>query len=155
MKNIKLREANINDSEMLLHWRNDPAARQASFNSKLVGEKEHQKWFRAVLRDPKRKIYVAENAAGEKIGMIRMDIANGGNVEISINLAPEMRGKGYGKAIISEACRQRKGSRFFVARAKEMNHASVKVFEKAGFVKLFDYLDERRRKIIVLLWSKK
>lgn len=149
MTEIKLRPAEWADSEDLLSWRNDPDTRRVSFDQGIVKAEQHKNWLEKTLSGTTRRLIIAEKLTGEKIGMVRLDFEGTSFVEISINLAPNMRGQGYGSLLIAKVC-QEQSDLTFLARAKESNPASVKAFEKAGFTKLFSYDDCKNGKIIIL-----
>ena len=149
MLEIKLRPAEWTDCEELFNWRNDPETRRASFDNGMVDYDQHKKWLATTLASLTHRLIIAENSNGEKLGMIRFDLVGERFAEVSINLAPNMRGQGYGSIIITKACQEQAGL-IFLARAKEANPASVRVFEKAGFARLFSYNDTKQSKIIVM-----
>lgn len=139
--NVKLQKATEGDCEALFRWRNDPLTRESSLNSGVIQYEKHCEWFTAVLTDPKKLIYIAVNEKGQKIGNVRFDTRSKKVLEISVIIAPEQRGKGYGSRIISLACAENLG-KLIIARVKKGNAASVKAFKKAGF---FDILDWQHR----------
>ena len=149
MSEIKLRKATLKDSPDVLCWRNDPVAVAVSFNKKLVDKLEHKQWFAKVLKDKRRRLFIAVSKSGEKIGVIRFDLINNKFAEVSINLEPSMRGKGYGAKIIDLGTRKMKGINL-LARTKESSSASIRVFEKAGYSRLFDYIDKTQDFVQVL-----
>ncbi|MFA5114012.1 MAG: GNAT family N-acetyltransferase [Candidatus Margulisiibacteriota bacterium] len=149
MTTIKLRKAVPADSADILNWRNDPATVKVSFNQAPVGAAEHEKWFAGAFSDPRRRLLIAESERGEKIGLLRFDLLGTSFAEVSINLAPAQRGKGFGAPLIAQGCRAMAGCSL-IARAKESNPASVKVFEKAGFTRLFAYEDAGQGTVLVL-----
>lgn len=135
---LNLRRAAPEDSADVLRWRNDPVTIAASLSRAEVDLAEHEKWYASVLDDPARVLLIAEDRAGKKIGLVRFDKVASGFAEISINLAPEMRGQGYGAILIEKGCRQLP-DQCFIARVKVSNLASISVFKKAGFTELFSY----------------
>jgi len=149
MSEYTLRKAKPEDCDELLRWRNDAESRGASFNQSIIRPEAHAQWFSAILVDKRRRIMIAIGPQGERAGMVRFDMLNGNYIELSINLAPEMRGRGLGVEIIKLACQKMPGTNF-IARTKEVNPASLKTFSKAGFVRLFDYNDVEHGKVVVL-----
>ena len=69
---IKLRKATVNDSTLLLSWRNDEATRANSLESAFITYDQHEKWFLASLQNRNRQIFIAI-FDGQPIGMIRFD----------------------------------------------------------------------------------
>ena len=89
---------------------------------------------------------------------MRIDVKNKWLSEISINVAPHWREKGIGRGILSQAIKEfsfnRKKERFFLARVKQANIASLKLFSGVGFFKIFDYMDKEAGKVSVLGYPK-
>ena len=92
---MKIREANIDDSNDIFEWRNDPITRQMSFNSDVVTFSTHNKWFENSLHNKNRYLLIAEEE-GRKISVVRFDIKEEkSTAEININLNPLERGKRF------------------------------------------------------------
>lgn len=127
-ENIGLRSATIRDADLLLQWRNDPITRESSRNSNMVGEEEHVSWLRSVLEDPRRKLFIAEEA-GLAVGTVRADWHND-LVELSWTVSAEARGRGVGKRMVKLLAEQISGP--VCAEVKPGNMASVKIAEYAG-----------------------
>ncbi|MDV7339049.1 GNAT family N-acetyltransferase [Terasakiella sp. A23] len=135
---LVFRCAKLEDSRLLWEWRNDPVTRQSSRNQDIVPWESHQKWFAQSLLSTTRRIYLCQKGS-QAVGMVRFDKLPGEAYEISVNIAPEMRGRGIGAEVI------RQGTHFFVgsqlnaeeaeirAVVNEQNPASQKAFKKAGF----------------------
>jgi UDP-2,4-diacetamido-2,4,6-trideoxy-beta-L-altropyranose hydrolase len=130
---VRLRPATFEDSALLLSWRNDPVTRAQSLTPGMVGKAQHENWYRETLASQTRKIFVCMNESGEAVGTIRMDAIEGG-AELSWAVAPECRGRGYGKAMLAEALKAVRGRVF--ARIKSANEASVKMVAGLGFKKI-------------------
>ena len=45
---IYLREATIEDRDLLYEWANDPETRRASFNTDRINYEEHCRWFERI-----------------------------------------------------------------------------------------------------------
>ena len=124
-----VRRATAEDALDVLDWRNDEVARVMSRTQDMVEEAGHLAWFSEAINDPRRKLLIGE-IDGDKIGMVRFD--QGEETEISINLNPLFRGRGLGFALLSVALAYSSGP--VSAQIKEENLASVRLFERAGFV---------------------
>jgi RimJ/RimL family protein N-acetyltransferase len=114
---------------------NEPAVREASFNSSPIELDDHRAWFAARLASPDCAIFIAEDEAAEPVGVIRFD-CDGGEAVVSITVAQARRGRGYAHAIISAGCRALADERDverFVAETRPEHHASQRAFTKAGF----------------------
>lgn len=134
---LRLRDAQPEDCDLVFQWANDPVARSASFHMDPITWEEHTLWFGAQFRDEKSVFWIAVTAEGEPIAQIRFDIREG-EAEISISLGPDFRGYGWGERLLRMACRelfrQRKADRIR-ALVKKDNPASQRSFERAGFTR--------------------
>ena len=130
-----LRAANINDRYLTWKWANDPVTRSQSFTTGVIDWDDHKIWFESVLSDPDSYFFIAiEN--GTPVGVIRFN-KKAGNAEISVNIAPEQRGKGYGSNVIkmgSTALFNATNVEVINAYIKPDNTASKNAFIKAGYV---------------------
>lgn len=90
--NVDLRPASIEDADLLLAWRNEPATRAASRSLHAVPETEHASWLTELLEDPHRHLWVAE-LAGDPVGQVRFDRVADGAYEISVSVAANHRSK--------------------------------------------------------------
>jgi RimJ/RimL family protein N-acetyltransferase len=118
----------MEDADLLLRWRNDPATRRASRNSAVISKSEHLAWLSRSLQDKSRKLYIAETN-GRPVGTIRTDEQQGA-CELSWTVAPEMRGRGLGKKMVALAAHRIKVP--LRAAVKSGNSASVRIAEHAG-----------------------
>lgn len=133
---ITLRRAGVEDARVLWVWRNDPVTRAMSLQTDPVTWDTHREWFARSLQNPARVIWVAE-AGGEPVATVRLDDLGSGQAEISINVAPEARGRGIGPAVLRLATDQaisETGYNEVVARIRSANAASVRAFERAGYL---------------------
>lgn len=146
---ITLRKAVENDTKDLFDWRNDQDTRNASIDDRPINYQDHEKWMKNVINDRNRLLYIAEEK-GAKIGMVRFDI-EGEIAEVSINLAPNMRGKGYGARLLDMAHQKlnaEKKNLVVSAKVKASNMASIKTFLKAGYKKTTEKEDKRDQGIL-------
>ena len=96
--NLSLRRATIEDARDVLRWRNDPATRENSFNKAEIDLNSHLAWFERKLNQKECLMFIMMDD-GQKVGNIRLDVTDGVG-EISYMIAPEYRGKGYGKKML-------------------------------------------------------
>ena len=89
---INVRPANPKDCNDIFLWRNDINTRKMSTNMGNLDFDEHKSWFFDSLNYPQRLILICEDYKN-KIGMVRFDLIES-KALISINLRPEIRGKG-------------------------------------------------------------
>jgi RimJ/RimL family protein N-acetyltransferase len=125
-----LREAKFDDWEILLKWRNDPTARENSFNQNEISELNHKLWFMDSLMNDYRKIYILEENS-TPVGTIRVDKIDLDKYILSWNISPDHRKKGYGVKILEIYLENKTGE--FIAEIKPENIASIKMVEKNKF----------------------
>lgn len=119
----------------ILQWRNDSLARDMSRNGSLIAEEEHRVWFRKALRNPDCCLMIGEYS-GVSVGMVRFNREEGCEWEVSINVAPEMRGKGVGKKLLIAAMSHfaaKHSGASLSAEIRPLNKASQHLFESVGF----------------------
>lgn len=133
------RAATADDARDVWAWRNDPLTRAMSRNSDEVAWAGHEAWFLRTLADPAVTLLIGE-ADGEKVGMVRFD--HGPETEVSINVNPACRARGYGLTLLEQGIAHVGGEIF--AEIKDENVASRRMFERAGF-RLIATLDGRGR----------
>jgi RimJ/RimL family protein N-acetyltransferase len=128
---LSLRNATIADASLLFAWRNDPITRLNSHNPAALVFESHVAWLRAILADPARQVFIAEEG-GRPVGTVRVDREADDSAELSWTVAPEARGRGIAKYMVrlvadrvSQTCSLR-------AEVKAGNAASIKVAEAAG-----------------------
>lgn len=133
---MRIRPVTIDDADMLLAWRNDPETRAASRNTALVEPAEHAAWLRAVIDEPSIMLLIAVDDTGSAVGHVRF-VPTGEGYEVSIVIAPEHRGHGYGREVLRTAqeafqeVHQRESVRAYV---RSENLASHRMFRAAGYV---------------------
>jgi RimJ/RimL family protein N-acetyltransferase len=133
---IELRPARPDDGGRLFAWANDPATRAASFDREPIPWQAHLAWLAAVLGDPDRRLWIAEEA-GVPVGQLRVDRMEGGVGVVSIGLAPGARSRGLGRAVLRiglAAAVHELGIRRARAVVVSSNLPSRRLFEGAGFV---------------------
>lgn len=99
--NAYLREVTMEDAEMILKWRNDVVTRENSFFKDEIALETHKNWLSGKLTDENCALYILEDG-GECVGHLRIDkIGEVG--ELSYMIAPDRRGRGYGRKMIELA----------------------------------------------------
>ncbi|MFH1443922.1 MAG: GNAT family N-acetyltransferase [Candidatus Peregrinibacteria bacterium] len=134
---LHLRPVTQEDSRLLWEWANDPVVRAVSFSTDVIPWDKHEQWLKRKLQDEHCRMYIALNEESTPVGQIRFDIREDNEAEVDVHLAPALRGKGYGTALITEGlCAFFASSDAQTAHSfiKEDNLASRNVFLKAGFV---------------------
>lgn len=131
--NVILRPVTLADLELIYEWANDPVTRLNSINQNTITLEEHKKWFNAKLDNSDVHMYILEDM-GKPVGQVRIDVANNAG-EISYSIAPNHRGRGYGKSIIALAEKEAQSIpiKELEAVVKKDNVPSQQVFIKNGW----------------------
>jgi RimJ/RimL family protein N-acetyltransferase len=130
---IGIREDTINDAKILFDWANDLETRDNSFNSEIIDWNNHIRWFKNKLNDPASIIYILHT--NEKpVGVVRFEVNE--TTIIGVTVTPNCRGMGLGTEILKTACNTfwKNNTDSILAYIKKGNIASLRVFEKAGFI---------------------
>lgn len=132
---VAARPATMDDSSLLLRWRNDPETREVSRSSSGITWSDHTAWYRRVLEDPSRELYVVERDE-VPVGTVRFDALEADEWEVSITLAPEARGHGLARPVLTAgdaAFTQRHPGTTLVAAVLPGNLPSQRLFARAGY----------------------
>jgi RimJ/RimL family protein N-acetyltransferase len=135
-QDCRLRPAEPADVYQLWHLANDPDTRASSFHSEQIPLEGHIAWFRTKLESPSSVMWVCEQA-GAVVGQVRFDKDTGDTGVVSISLLPEARDRGIAVRMLVETMAEatrRLGASRLEALVKKGNPASVRLFEKAGFI---------------------
>jgi RimJ/RimL family protein N-acetyltransferase len=139
---ISLRKANESDLNTIYEWANDELTRKNSFSSEQIQFENHKIWWYSKMKNTNADYYICE-VEGKPAGIVRFDKDNQSeHFIIGITIAPIFRGKGLSDRFLKLSCFE-----FFKthndtvnAYIKKTNVASVKAFEKAGFIYVEDTL---------------
>jgi UDP-2,4-diacetamido-2,4,6-trideoxy-beta-L-altropyranose hydrolase len=132
---VSLRRATLADARRIWLWRNEPAARSASFSTGEVPWDVHQRWFAGRVDSPTTHLWIASDPSGRELGYARFDLSER-IAEISVALDASTRGEGWGRAVIRAACERELESGAVdrvIAHVKLENDASLAAFRAAGF----------------------
>jgi len=139
---LQIVKAGISHSRDIWEWRNDPVSRSLSRQTERVEWNEHKSWYQKYLDNKKSYLYIGiknETSHNIPIGVIRFDLMdfNQKYYEVSINIAPNSRGKGYGSLLL------KRGTKKFIkdvdkcirlyAEIKVDNLLSIGLFTSAGY----------------------
>ncbi|WP_423205146.1 UDP-2,4-diacetamido-2,4,6-trideoxy-beta-L-altropyranose hydrolase [Pseudomonas kribbensis] len=132
---LKMREATLDDAQLLFDGRNAEAVRRWSLESGVIEWSQHLNWLNASLRNPQRLLLIAEADDGP-VGVLRYDL-RGFEAEVSLYLLEGRFGLGWGRALLA------RGEAFVTAHRPQLtaisaqvlpaNQASLNVFRDAGF----------------------
>lgn len=111
-----------------------------SIHRGVVSPAEHAEWFARTLASDQRMLLIGEDAGlAAPIGVCRFDADDSrwNSCEVSLAVAPERRGRGYGRALLTASLSRLRAERATVteirAVVRDENTASLHVFEVAGF----------------------
>ena len=121
-----LRLATEDDLAFLLRLRNDEETRAWSNTREEITAKAHRDWFNKTTD----RILVAE-VDNQAVGTVRF-VRHPEKLEMGIVIAPEHRGKGYAKEMISLAAQEAWAP--VEAYVRIGNDRSLRSFKSAGFI---------------------
>jgi RimJ/RimL family protein N-acetyltransferase len=132
---ITLRKATMDDMQMVYNWRNHINIRKCSRNNEEIDIQQHQRWFREVLDDQDRLLLIGSLDTRD-IAVLRYDIDDN-QAEVSVFLAPDEMGRGYGKALLAAGEKyilaNRPDVKSVIADVMAENKVSQKLFESSGY----------------------
>lgn len=135
-----LRPANKSDLGITFLWATDPLIRKNSFNQSTITKSDHEKWFNAKISSVSCFYYILLDN-GRAVGSIRFDICNDiGTISYLIDSA--YHGRGYGRDILDKGIMKIKANckevKILEGWVKNENTASIRIFEKLKFRKMYD-----------------
>ncbi|RZD47024.1 MAG: hypothetical protein CXT78_03045 [Thaumarchaeota archaeon] len=137
--NITLRRALIEDSKMILDWRNESTTIPWMGSAQSLSFNEHDNWFKKTLNDP-NCIFLIIESNSKPVGQIRfhLDSSDNNYARVSINITQKMHGKGIASLAFSKGNTLVKeigfASKIF-AHVRQDNIGSIKAMENAGYEK--------------------
>ena len=134
---MRYRVAVAADAQLYFNWANDPDTRRQSFNSAPISLEVHEVWFARKVVDPNALLLVFETEERQAVGQVRFEEQVNGEVIIGVSVDKAFRGHGLASQIIQQGCEVYKHLRNNVpisAYIKPNNEASIRAFERAGFV---------------------
>lgn len=138
-KSLGLRPAVMADALDILAWRNNAVTRKMSGTIELIDEGSHLEWFERAIANPNMIMLIAfDELIKAKIGMIRFDLNDDhSSAEVSININPENRSKGYGKQCLIHAADYAlvacPACSFIEAVVRVENLTSIRTFSSVGY----------------------
>ena len=133
---IAIRPVTSDDCRTVWEWSNDPIVRTASFQSLPIPWERHEQWFRDKLADRHCRYFMVVDE-GRPVGQMRFELADG-EAEVHIDVSASERSRGKGTEALRLGCGMLRAEGFgrrVVARIKPDNLASIRLFERVGFVR--------------------
>jgi RimJ/RimL family protein N-acetyltransferase len=131
---VNLRDATLDDAELLFRWRNDPVTREDSHSQSVLEYESHLNWLKSTLHSERRRLFIAMQDA-VPVGTIRCDWSRDRrSIELSWTVAPEHRRRGFGTKMVGCAI-----SAFRVplyAEIRVSNTPSIEIAKRQGFRQL-------------------
>ncbi|MGI8676627.1 MAG: GNAT family N-acetyltransferase [Nocardioidaceae bacterium] len=124
------------DEELLRAWRNDEQTRRWSRSNAVLAAADHHAWLTRTLADPHRHLWVVEQDEAP-VATVRHDRIAPGRYEVSVTVAPEVRGRGWAAPALRTAqCALQRvdpGLSVIEAHIRVEHGASMAVFERSGY----------------------
>ncbi len=121
---------------LIWNWRNDIETRMMSRNSEIIKWEDHKLWLTNKLNDLEDKLYIFKEEQ-IPIGIVIFSKLNTNKFEISININPELRSKGYGNKLLMLALKKFEKDNIneytIIATIKKINKKSQSLFLKMLF----------------------
>ncbi len=138
---LSFRKVNALDKQRLFDWANDELTRANSFSTQPITFAEHSEWFDKKIKSEDTSYYIGE-VRSDAAGVVRFDKTATGEVVVGILIDKNYRGRNLAVAFLKQACKiyLSESKANISAYIKIQNVASVKAFERAGFV-LVEQLD--------------
>ena len=111
--------------------RNHPGIRAQSIDEREIDQREHYAWFDRMLHDPNFIGYVAKS--GSQLAGFGRALSKGTVFEISVAVAEGFRKRGIAKSIILRVIADVPSGFSVIAKIREGNAASKKLFTGVGF----------------------
>lgn len=122
--------------ELVFTWANDPETRAQSFSVEPIAWEDHCIWYESSLVSKTRSIYICYHG-NTPVGVFRTDLVSDTGAEISYQIAPGYRHRGYSAPMIwlgqKHTLKKTPSVTTFYANIKNGNTASQKTVEKLGY----------------------
>lgn len=136
MLKISLKKASFSDIEFLWYLRNQGDVYRYARQNRKVEWTEHINWIMSlILGLAPKKLFIIKNQ-GLPIGQIRFDELARDEVEVSISVLKEFRGRGLAETAFRQALaglKKEKKLKTLIATINKKNAASIIFFEKLNF----------------------
>lgn len=130
------RPAEVNDARQYFAWVNEPTVRQSAVRTEPIAWENHLRWFTNRVGSPRSLLLYFSTALGP-CGQLRYDLDEKGGALIDIGVDPAQRGRGLARRMLELGEKQlvsrKSEASTQVAYVKPANVASARTFERAGF----------------------
>lgn len=140
MEKFIVRRADLEDAPKIWEIRNNPTARRESLNTEEIPLDSHLAWFENKYSEKSDNVCFVIEEEGFVIGYCRLDL-NNNNYLASIAIDPNHHGKGLGTYLLGESLRQFGSKKNILATVKKDNPASLRIFQKNGFIPISNDLN--------------
>ena len=131
------RPAQRNDAKTYFDWANDPAVRSNGFHTEKLEWENHCRWFQKMMQSPDCHLYLVSDVSDNKVGQVRLTPDPSGYLEIGFSVDPAFRKKGLGlillQHVLTTETSKHPNTRGFIARVKQTNKASARIFQLLDF----------------------
>jgi L-amino acid N-acyltransferase YncA len=138
------------DMQLIFEWNNDVQTRKNSFQSDAIQIEQHKVWFSKKIAD-KKAYYLIALFDKLPIALIRYDVSDI-HTSVGITVSNDYRGKGLSSQLLKESAllyfSQFKNP--LLAYIKPENIASIKSFEKAGYVYIRDEMVSNQKTLVYM-----
>jgi len=136
---ITLRKALIEDSKIILKWRNESTTVPWMGSAQVLSFAEHDRWFKKAISDPSCLFFIIE-VNSEPVGQIRYHLTSSMNnyARVSINITQKMHSKGIASTAFrqgNDLVREIGFAPKVFAHVRQDNVGSIKAMENAGYDK--------------------
>lgn len=126
----------MDDAQLIFDWSNDPLVRQQSFQNNPIVWEDHLVWLSKKIKSEIDVLWIVEQHE-QPVGFVRFEnITEHPTIGILVDQAH--RGQGLASQILTQASASFtvKFGKPIYAYIKQQNTASVKAFERAGYVQI-------------------
>jgi len=133
---MAVRRAGLADAALMHEWRNSPATRAMSLDSREITFEEHERWLARSVQSRERVLLVA-CIGTVPVGVIRFDLEPDRTAMVSLYLDPALHGLSLGGRMLTAGelyvLDQEPDLAGFVATVVETNTVSQRLFRTAGY----------------------
>lgn len=124
-----------NDMMSVYKLSNQKSVRDSSFHEKIIKLEDHKKWFWKMIEND-NVIMIKATMDGKHVGQARLEIGRRNIAQISICTSEKYRKKGIAGRLVKAIIRKARGKKVksIIANIKPCNIASIKFFEKNGWI---------------------